>query len=123
MVVIDDVAELFLPDNWSQAARVIASFKQKKQMKIYFHLLETWLDLRPAFASTVHKSQGSTYDTVFINLTDIGRCPVASDVARMMYVAITRAAKRVVLNGALPAHYSGYSKGDAYYEKGITHVA
>jgi len=65
--------------------------------------------LRPMFASTVHKSQGSTYDTVFINLSDIGRCNIASDVARMMYVAITRASKKVVLYGSLPNRYRGIS--------------
>ena len=31
-------------------------------------------DLRPVHASTVHKSQGSTYRMVFIDLDDIGRC-------------------------------------------------
>jgi ATP-dependent exoDNAse (exonuclease V) alpha subunit len=97
----------FCPHNPLQAANLMKSLARKKQWGIVFDIKKKWLDLRPAFASTVHKSQGSTYDTVYINLTDIGKCRVPSDVARMLYVAITRAAKKVVLYGELPFIYSG----------------
>jgi len=97
----------FLPNDPIKAMRYLSSLKRKKEWRDYFYLQKAWLDLRPAFASTVHKSQGSTYDTVYINLSDIGCCQVPSDVARMMYVAITRAAKRVVLYGQLPPRYRG----------------
>lgn len=97
----------FLPDNPVQAGAFMKQLRKEKKWPLFFRLQDEWLDLRPAFASTVHKAQGSTYDTVFINLTDIGRCFIASDVARMMYVALTRAAKRVVLYGQLPPMYQG----------------
>ena len=99
--------KFFLPNDTVQAAKVIKSFKLKKQWHTYFEILNNWLDLRPSFASTVHKAQGSTYDKVFINLSDIGRCRNPSDVARMMYVAITRASKQVILYGTLPPVYQG----------------
>jgi hypothetical protein len=73
----------------------------------YFSAKETWADLRPLHASTVHKSQGSTYRQVFIDLSDIGRCNVPSEVARMLYVAISRASERVILYGQLPEKYGG----------------
>ncbi len=64
-------------------------------------------DVRPPYASTVHKSQGSTYKYVFINLTDIGKNNKANEVARLLYVAISRASHGVIFNGKLPAAYAG----------------
>jgi GTPase SAR1 family protein len=71
----------------------------------YFMIKNDWLDLRQPFASTVHKAQGSTYDTVFIDLSDIGKCNIATDVARMLYVAISRASRQVYVYGELPPKY------------------
>jgi ATP-dependent exoDNAse (exonuclease V) alpha subunit len=34
---------------------------------------EAFADLRPIHATTVHRSQGSTYEKVFVDLSDIGR--------------------------------------------------
>lgn len=64
------------------------------------HLLENhYVDLRLMYASTVNKSQGSTYDTVFIDLNDIGKCRDKDQVRRMLYVAVSRAKTRVVFTG------------------------
>lgn len=71
----------------------------------YFDLKEKIADMRSPYASTVHKSQGSTYKTVYIDLYDIGKCHNPDDVARMLYVAITRASDKVYLYGELPAKY------------------
>ena len=79
--------------------------KRKKLWRTYFEIKETWLDLRSSFASTVHKAQGSTYNKVFIDLYDIGRCNRPSDVARMLYVSLSRARDKVILTGELPAKY------------------
>lgn len=98
----------FLPDDLIQAANYFKALKRAKEWRKFFMLQENWLDLRPGFASTVHKSQGSTYDCAFINLTDIGQCTSPNDVARMLYVAFTRAAKQVILYGSLPPSYGGF---------------
>jgi nucleoside-triphosphatase THEP1 len=99
--------QFFLPDDPIAARNHLKSVSQKKQWAEFFRLQGYWLDLRPAFASTIHKAQGSTYDTVYINLSDISRCRIASDVARMMYVAVTRSAKKVILYGKLSPQYCG----------------
>ena len=68
-----------------------------------FFAIKEWLhDLRPIHASTVHKSQGSTYQHAFIDAADIGRCTRADVIARLMYVAVSRAAQTVTLTGQLP---------------------
>lgn len=80
--------------------------KKNKDWSAYFDLINLFPDLRPAYASTVHKSQGSTYGTVYINLTDIGRNRTPSEVARLMYVALTRASHKVILYGSLGEDYA-----------------
>ena len=83
--------------------------KERKQLwSQYFDIKDTWLDLRSQYASTVHKAQGSSYDEVFIDLWDIGRCNRPSDTARMLYVSISRARKRVILSGELPEKYRSF---------------
>lgn len=64
------------------------------------HDLENlYVDLRLMYASTVNKSQGSTYEVVFIDLNDIGKCRDQDQVRRMLYVAVSRAKTRVVFTG------------------------
>lgn len=62
-------------------------------------MAENWIDLRAAYAQTVNKSQGSTYDRVFIDLDDIRRCNSGDQIARMLYVAVSRAREKVFLTG------------------------
>ncbi|GAG41266.1 unnamed protein product, partial [marine sediment metagenome] len=95
----------FAPDDPKKVKAYLKSLANKKEWVEYYAIKETWLDLRPAYASTVHKAQGREYDTVFIDLSDIGRCNTASDVARMLCVSISRAKKQVVFYGALPTKY------------------
>jgi hypothetical protein len=65
-------------------------------------IIETqWIDLRSAFAQTINKSQGSTYDKVYIDLSDVARCNSGNQIARMLYVAISRARSQVFLTGDL----------------------
>lgn len=58
-----------------------------------------YVDLRLMYSSTVNKSQGSTYDTVYIDLSDIGKCRDRDQVRRMLYVAVSRARNKVVFTG------------------------
>ena len=106
----------FLPNNYADAKTLMKRIakaanaeqkegEKKKLWSQYFSIKDSWLDLRSQYASTVHKSQGSSYDEVFIDLWDIGRCNSPSDTARMLYVAISRARNRVILSGELPAKY------------------
>ena len=53
-------------------------------------------DLEPAFAVTVHKSQGSEYDSVVIPLGDM---PPVLATRNLIYTAVTRAHKRVIIVG------------------------
>lgn len=63
----------------------------------YYELTEHFADLRPVFAQTVHRSQGSTYDNVAVDYADIYTCRPASEADRCYYVAVTRARYNVFI--------------------------
>ncbi len=60
-----------------------------------------WIDLRAAYACTINKAQGSTFDRVFVDLDDIRRCNSGDQIARMLYVGVSRARTQVFLTGDL----------------------
>lgn len=82
--------------------------ERKAAWRAFFEVKAMFSDLRPPHASTVHKSQGSTYQHAFIDAGDIGRCTHSDLIARLLYVSLTRAAQSAVLTGELPERlYAG----------------
>ncbi len=88
-------------ENPIQFANVLKKLKSEKNWQTYFTLKERFVDLRDAYAMTAHKSQGSTYDRVLINLSNFKRCQDKSMLARLLYVALSRARSEVFLYGSL----------------------
>lgn len=93
--------------NYEHLTQCIKHAAKEKNWLAYFYMKEGIADFRMPHAATVHKSQGSTYPEVYIDLADIGSCRSADQVARMLYVAISRAQHRVYLYGKLPDKYGG----------------
>lgn len=117
-ITLDGLIRAFMPINYNEAKGLMKKLakaanaenkpaKKSALWKRFYDIKDTWLDLRSQYASTVHKSQGSTYDEVFLDLWDIGRCNSPTDTARMLYVGISRARNRVILSGELPEKYQG----------------
>lgn len=71
----------------------------------YYSLSKKILDLRMIEATTVHKAQGSTLDTVYIDLDDISKCTQKDLTAKLLYVAVSRAKNKVVFFGDLAKRY------------------
>ena len=88
-------------ENPIQFANLLKKLKSEKNWQTYFTLKERFVDLRDAYAITTHKSQGSTYDRVLINLSNFKRCQDKSMLARLLYVALSRARSEVFLYGSL----------------------
>lgn len=84
---------------------VLKHLAKLKHWQDYFALKAAYIDLRDRDACTVYKSQGSTYDTVYIDLGNIGTSYDAEQVARMIFVGVSRARTRVCLFGDLPGKY------------------
>lgn len=71
------------------------------QMGIVYDIEEKWIDLRAVYSHTINKSQGSTYDKVFIDLNDLKGCNCGETLARLLYVATSRARHHVYFTGDL----------------------
>ena len=106
-LTLDNKIEVFIADESDDVKTKLNQLKREKKWRDFFAIQESIADIRPPYACTVHKSQGSTYKRVLIDLNDIGRCNVPDDVARMLYVAISRASEEVILYGNLPEKYQG----------------
>lgn len=89
-------------DYYQECSKYLAKMKK---WGTYFTLTEKHPELRPKDACTSHKSQGSTYDTVFVDMADIATCRNPEETARLFYVAFSRARKRVVMYGDLPSRF------------------
>ena len=76
--------------------------QRREAWRDFFALKELFADLRPPHASTAHKAQGLTIDHALIDVGDIGACPRADTIARLLYVAITRPRQTATLTGDLP---------------------
>lgn len=78
---------------------------RKTNMEKYIKAKSRLMDLRRNESCTVHKAQGSTLDTVFIDLYDIGSCTQKDLTAKLLYVAASRAKNKIVFYGELPKRY------------------
>lgn len=98
---IDKRTTLFMPKNSADKKERINKARKEGDIQTVAYIDTSWIDLRAAFAQTVNKSQGSTYDKVYIDLDDISGCSNADQIARMLYVGVSRARYEVVLTGDL----------------------
>jgi len=103
----DVITDIPIPVNREHFTEVVKYFRQTKNWGSYFTFKEKYPELRQRDGSTVHKAQGSTYDCVFIDLTNISTCHQVEQVARMMYVAVSRAKYRIFFYGQLAEKYGG----------------
>lgn len=101
LVELDNKHSFFFPDSLASKALRIKEAKAANDYVILKHIDEQWIDLRSAFAQTFNKSQGSTYDEVFIDLDDLNKCHNANAIARYLYVGFTRARARVYVTGTI----------------------
>jgi len=70
---------------------------ETENWKGYYHLKEYFASLTYNHAITVHKSQGSTYKTAVIHVSNLNRNSNQSEKKKLFYTAVTRASELVVL--------------------------
>lgn len=65
--------------------------------RTYFQLRDAFADVQYIYSSTIYKLQGSTFETIYIDLASlINNKQISNDLLfRLVYVAITRAKKCV----------------------------
>lgn len=88
--------KLFIPDDYLHHALLESPEVPIREREM---MTKKWVDFRPQYACTVHKSQGSTYDQVFLDLNDFNSYMSEDQQARLLYVAMTRARKKLHVIG------------------------
>lgn len=104
----DTIYEINQPTNLELTKDMVKAAASNKDWDLYFKLQKNLADLRMPYASTIHKSQGDTFKNIFINLNDISKCKDPNLVARMLYVAFTRATNNIYLYGELSPKYGKF---------------
>lgn len=98
---LDSGLRAFMPKTLESKNARIKQARAEDDFHVGSNIENTWIDLRAAYACTINKSQGSTFDRVFVDLDDIRRCNSGDQIARMLYVGISRARHQVFLTGDL----------------------
>lgn len=96
---------LNVPIDFELYKGILKQLAKKKDWTSYFLFKKSYADLRLLDVSTVHKAQGSTYNDVLIDLSDLGTCRNPEQFRRLLYVAFSRAKNKVFLTGTLPEKY------------------
>lgn len=101
----------YLDNEWENIfytphVRLISKKKKEllaeKKYKEVDAFLSAILRIKPLYASTIHKAQGSSYDNIFIHLDDLFVCKDAALLPRLLYVALSRAKEKVFIYGEVP---------------------
>lgn len=92
-------SRIFGPLSVAQRNARVKQARAEEDYGLIAEIENNWIDLRAAYACTINKAQGSTFDRVFIDLDDVSRCTSGDQIARMMYVAVSRARHQVFLTG------------------------
>jgi exodeoxyribonuclease-5 len=72
------------------------AIEQPRAWSTFYDLKERFAEVDYAYASTVHKAQGSTFDTAFVDVRDLRACRGPERQA-LLYVAVTRPSRRLAL--------------------------
>lgn len=74
-----------------------AANKRNIKWTEYFKYVESFADFTYNHAITIHKSQGSTYKDVIVNVRDTNRNRDKKEKQRLFYTAVTRASELLIL--------------------------
>lgn len=82
-----------------EVAKAAKGYKRSDAWKRYFKLQSRFGEVKYSFASTLHKLQGSTYESMYFDMRDLGsfyrRDP--DTILRLIYVAITRTSDKLYI--------------------------
>lgn len=87
--------------SWCEAnSRTPLSKERRKAWREVIVFKESTMQIDFAHAITVHKSQGSTYEEVYVDTNDLNKCADKDFklYLKLLYVALSRAAKLIVTN-------------------------
>jgi exodeoxyribonuclease V len=77
--------------------RELDQLAKAKQWQEFWSLKQRFASVNYSYVLTIHKSQGSTFQNVFLDLPDAMRNRNVRERNQLLYVAVTRAAKRLFI--------------------------
>lgn len=98
-----DIIDILHEESFAEFQRIALGLKRRaiemkgknKSWLDYYGFLRKYADINYAYSITAHKSQGSTYDTVFLMEDDIDMNYNIVEKNRIKYTAYTRASRKV----------------------------
>ncbi|MDX2213198.1 MAG: AAA family ATPase [Oculatellaceae cyanobacterium bins.114] len=81
----------------SQFQRLLEAYASEKRWQEFWELKNLFADLNYAYCLTIHKSQGSTFQNVFVDVSNALINRNVRERNQLLYVAVTRAAKRLFI--------------------------
>ncbi|MEM9087263.1 MAG: AAA family ATPase [Cyanobacteria bacterium P01_F01_bin.53] len=84
-------------DEQQRFKMLLSDYSEKKQWMAFWDYKQLFHDVSYAYALTVHKSQGSTFQDVFVDVPNLMLNRKVTERNQLYYVAFTRAAKRLFL--------------------------
>ena len=76
---------------------LVAARQDKKEWRKFYDFVQSFAYIKPAHSMTVHRSQGSTFDDVYVSFGNILVNPRRKESLQCLYVALTRPRDRVFL--------------------------
>lgn len=98
---VNNSIKAFCPDDLSAKKALHRIAKNNDDYQMLYEIEEEWIDLRSVYACTINKSQGSTYDRVFIDLDDVKKINTGEGLARLLYVGSSRPRHQLIFTGDL----------------------
>ncbi|KPQ37710.1 MAG: exodeoxyribonuclease V [Phormidesmis priestleyi Ana] len=84
-------------DEQQRMKELLSDYSEKKQWMAFWDYKQLFHDVSYAYSLTVHKSQGSTFQDVFVDVPNLMLNRKVIERNQLYYVAFTRAAKRLFL--------------------------
>jgi L-rhamnose mutarotase len=105
ITIVKEGSQLFfeqtflIPVKSDEKKKMMNRLKADRNWQAFYYLQNQFPDLRQKDASTVWKAQGSTFDNVIVDLPNISTCKDFMQVARMLFVSVSRPRNRIYLYG------------------------
>lgn len=91
---------VFVPDDVNDKTKIGREVRYSTEQgadEAAFRVHNTWAVFSHYHASTVHKAQGSTYSTVFLDMVDFHKCRDKATIDKLLYVAASRASHELFI--------------------------
>ena len=88
---------ILVPKDRTKHALTVKALSKNKAYSDVTFARQRVADLRYPYASTVYKAQGSSFKNTYVDLLDMYGCRQKNTLARMVYVAATRAREKIYI--------------------------